>query len=220
MQTKHPSFHAFLHPFFAAEYRAMKTSKLLALLIPAVLAGIAGCASTSSDESLRGSGAAPNNELITSNQLPGGSKINITQSMIMGSGNNWFGRMVLELPSSNDAYGFFLEQYPQQGWSLISSVRGKTSLLVFSKPDRSATIEMTDGAGLNSANAVLTISPKSTLPAQGTSSSAPRPMTQPVGQPQALPQTTPSTAPVQPQSQAAPRPLAPANSSSPAGARP
>lgn len=192
----------------------MKMSKLLGLLILALLTG---CATTSSDEAIRGSGASPNSELITSNQLPGGSKINITQSMIMGSGSNWFGRMVLELPSSNDAYGFFLEQYPQQGWTLISAVRGKTSLLVFSRPDRSATIEMTDGTGLNSSNAVLTISPKSTLPAQpAPTPAAARPMA-PV---QAQPSASSPAAPAQPQSQGAPRPAAQPATSSPVGNRP
>jgi hypothetical protein len=123
-----------------------------------------GCSSLSNDDAMRGSGADPAKELISSNQLPGGSKINTTASLVMGSGDNWFGRVVLELPSGNAAYSFFLEQYPQQGWTLVSAVRGKSSLLVFTKSDRSATVEMTDATGLSSAGAVLTVSPKSALP--------------------------------------------------------
>ena len=197
----------------------MKKSKLPGLLLVLVLTG---CASTSSDDAIRGSGASPNNELVTSNQLPGGSKINITQSMIMGSGSNWFGRMVLELPSTNDAYGFFLEQYPLQGWTLISAVRGKTSLLVFSRADRSATIEMTDGTGLNTANAVLTISPKSTLPGQPGANPTSIPVRPGAAAPsQVQPQ---STSPASSQMQSAPRPInsqatSPV-SSSPSGTRP
>lgn len=197
----------------------MKKSNLPGLLLVLVLTG---CASTSSDDGIRGSGVSPSNELVTSNQLPGGSKINMTQSMIMGSGSNWFGRMVLELPSTNDAYGFFLEQYPLQGWTLVSAVRGKASLLVFSRADRSATIEMTDGTGLNTANAVLTISPKSTLPGQpGTA-----PMSTPVRPGATLPaQVQPqSTSPASSQMQSAPRPInsqatSPV-SSNPSGTRP
>ena len=45
----------------------------------------------------------------------------------------------------------------------MSAVRGKTSLLVFTKADRSATVEISD-ATLGGSSAVLTVSPKSTLP--------------------------------------------------------
>ena len=131
-----------------------------------LLAGIAlgGCAGMSGDSAGRSTGAAPPNELIASVQLPGGSKIDHNQSLIMGSGENWVGRVVLEVPNSSVAYTFFLEQYPPQGWVLVSAVRGKTSLLVFTKADRSATIEMAEGSMLGSAMATLTVSPKNALP--------------------------------------------------------
>ena len=96
--------------------------------------------------------------------LPTGSKINNAQSLIMGSGENWVGRMVMEVKQdSAGVYNFFLDNYPAQGWTLVSAVRGKTSLLVFTKADRSATIEISD-ATLSGSSAVLTVSPKSTLP--------------------------------------------------------
>ena len=96
--------------------------------------------------------------------VPTGSKINNAQSLIMGSGENWVGRMVLEVKQdSAGVYNFFLDNYPAQGWTLVSAVRGKTSLLVFTKADRSATVEISD-ATLGGASAVLTVSPKSTLP--------------------------------------------------------
>lgn len=137
--------------------------KYLALLASIALAG---CGSMSTDDGGRGTGAAPANELIASNQLPAGAKTNHAQSLIMGSGDNWIGRVVLELSqSSSAAYNFFLEQYPQQGWTLVSAVRGKTSLLVFTKADRSATVEMSEGSVLGGSIATLTVSPKNTLPA-------------------------------------------------------
>jgi hypothetical protein len=133
-------------------------------LIPLTAVFLSACAALPTDESARSTGAAPASELISSNQLPGGSKINTTQSLIMGSGDNWFGRVIVELSSSNTGYSFFLDQYPQQGWTLVSAVRGKSSLLVFTKPDRSATVEIVDAAGLASASATLTVSPKNSLP--------------------------------------------------------
>lgn len=135
--------------------------KILSLLAVMVMSG---CASAPSDNAGRGTGAAPANELIASYQLPGGSKIDHTQSLIMGSGENWVGRVVLEVANSSVAYSFFMEQYPQQGWTLVSAVRAKTSLLVFTKADRSATIEIAEGSMLGSAIATVTVSPKNTLP--------------------------------------------------------
>jgi hypothetical protein len=44
---------------------------------------------------------------------------------------------------------------------LISASRGKTSLLVFTKPDRSATIEISEGGALSGPNLVMTITPRS-----------------------------------------------------------
>jgi hypothetical protein len=136
--------------------------QVLSLLL---VAALAGCANMTADDSGRGTGATPVNELIASNQLPGGAKINPAQSFIMGSGENWMGRVAMELPSGNAGYNFFLEQYPQQGWTLVSAVRGKTGLLVFTKADRTATVELSDGAVLSGTLAVLTITAKSTLPA-------------------------------------------------------
>jgi len=126
---------------------------------------LAGCATTSGNTAGNGSGGGTMNDLIVNSQLPAGAKINHSQSLIMGSGENWVGRVVLELDQNpNAAYNFFLEQYPQQGWTLVSAVRGKTSLLVFTKADRSATVELTEAGVMGGSQATLTVSPKSTLP--------------------------------------------------------
>jgi hypothetical protein len=114
------------------------------------------------------------NDLINNNQLPAGAKINHGQSLIMGAGDNWVGRVVMELSQSpNATYNFFLDQYPNQGWTLVTAVRGKTSLLVFTKADRSASVEMVDGA-FGATQTTLTVTPKSTLPAAASASPARR----------------------------------------------
>lgn len=140
----------------------LSTSTLIPLLMAASLT-VAGCATTSGGGS--SSSAGDMNNLVASNHLPPGAKINHAQSLIMGSGDNWIGRILMDLDQNNNAaYAYFLEQYPQQGWSLVSAVRGKTSLLVFTKADRSATIELTEGGVLGGSQAALTVSPRSTLP--------------------------------------------------------
>jgi hypothetical protein len=149
----------------------MKPVSLKPLLLSALIA-LAGCATTSGGSG--NSGAGTMNDLITNTHLPAGAKINHGQSLIMGSGDNWVGRVVLELDQNpNAAYTFFLEQYPPQGWTLVSAVRGKTSLLVFTKPDRSATVELTEGGVLGGSQAILTVTPKSTLPVTQPATSAP-----------------------------------------------
>jgi hypothetical protein len=97
-------------------------------------------------------------------QLPAGTKILFDQSLIIGSGDNWVGRVVLDVgKDSMAAYSFFLDQYPQQGWTLLTAIRGKTSLLVFTKQDRSATVEMNEGSLLNSTMVTLTVTPKNAV---------------------------------------------------------
>ena len=115
-------------------------------------------------------GAAPEappsrTEQMLRSSIPAGSKLNQAQSLIIGSGEYWVGRAVFEVPKDIDrdttpAYNFFLEQYPQQGWTLLSATRGKTSMLVFSKKDRTATVEISDANMINgAATVVLTVSP-------------------------------------------------------------
>ena len=148
----------------------MKSVALKPLLLCAFVL-LSGCASMSNDS---GSNAGTMNDLITNSQLPAGAKINHSQSLIMGSGDNWVGRIVLELGQNpNAAYAFFLEQYPPQGWTLVSAVRGKASLLVFTKADRSATVEISDSGVMGGSQAVLTVTPKNTLPVTTTPASAP-----------------------------------------------
>ena len=84
------------------------------------------------------------------------------QSLILGAGDNWVGRLALDVGrDTSTAYNYFLDQYQRNGWGLISASRGKTSLLVFTKPDRSATIEISEGGALSGPNLVMTITPRS-----------------------------------------------------------
>ena len=65
---------------------------------------------------------------------------------------------------TNDVYQFFMEQYPKQGWGLISASRGSNSLIVFLRQDRTATIEIRDGTLAATPTVILTVAPKSNTP--------------------------------------------------------
>ena len=135
----------------------MKT-KILALSLAILLAA---CASTNLSTSGGAASSTASVDLLGQTQLPAGSRILYEQSLIIGSGDNWVGRAVVDVgKDSMLAYGFFLEQYPQQGWTLLTAIRGKTSLLVFTRQDRSATVEISEGGMLGSTVLTLTVTPK------------------------------------------------------------
>ena len=102
-------------------------------------------AGANSDNSQR-----PTMEQLGRMPLPVGTKLRTGESLIFGVGDGWLGRAVFEVPNDGTtSYNFFADQMPRQGWALISSVRGKRSLLVFTRGDRSATIEFEEAVLFN-----------------------------------------------------------------------
>jgi predicted small secreted protein len=103
----------------------------------------------------------PTMEQLGRMPLPVGTKLYTAESLIFGVGDGWLGRAVFEVPNDGTTtYNFFAEQMPRQGWTLISSVRGKRSLLVFTRADRSATVEVEDASVFKGASLVsMLISP-------------------------------------------------------------
>ena len=125
--------------------------------------GLASCSSTPLSSSPSGNPAqmaATASQLLGPMALPAGTVIRADQSLIIGSGDNWVGRVVLDVGRDLDAaYAFFLDGYPAQGWTVVSAIRGKTSLMVMTRGDRTATLEMHDGGMLGS-TVVMTVAPK------------------------------------------------------------
>ena len=131
--------------------------KRLLLLATAVLTacGTTNDASSSGENSQR-----PSMEQFGRMPLPAGTKLRTAESLIFGVGEGWLGRAVFELPSdANASYNFFAEQLPRQGWAMVASVRGKKSLLVFTRAERAATIEIEDSGLLSGSLALMTVSP-------------------------------------------------------------
>lgn len=100
-------------------------------------------------------------EAVGQSTLPPGTTFRLERSLIIGSGDQWVGRVVADTERDVEAaFRFFVESYPAQGWTLISSVRGKTSLLVFTKQDRTATVELVQGGPISGGSLVLTVTPR------------------------------------------------------------
>ncbi|MBU3577043.1 hypothetical protein [Polynucleobacter sp. UK-Kesae-W10] len=101
-------------------------------------------------------------QLLGDMPLPAASKIIGSDSLIIGRGDNWVGRVVLSgVQTPTDIYAFFQSEYPRAGWTTVSAVKSKTSILVFTKGDRTATVELNEGS-LAGPKTVITItsSPK------------------------------------------------------------
>jgi hypothetical protein len=128
-----------------------------------VTAALAACANTGSSTSVSvGPDGKVQNpvQLLGQLPLPPGAVIRADQSLIIGAGDNWVGRVMLDVGRDVDAaYRYFLETYPAQGWTVVSAVRGKNSFLVMTRQERTATFEMVDG-GMMGSSVSLTMAPR------------------------------------------------------------
>jgi len=132
--------------------------KYLPVLLAAAL--LTACATTTNSETSGDNAQRPTIEQLGGMPLPVGTKLRTGDSLIFGVGEGWLGRAVFELPSdATSSYNFFIEQLPRQGWTLIASVRGKKSLLVFTRAERAATIEIDDSGLFSGSLASMTVSP-------------------------------------------------------------
>lgn len=97
--------------------------------------------------------------------LPNNALINIEKSLILGDGEGWAGRIEIDAPESIDKTTvFFNDTYPLSGWTLISSTKSKTSILVFVNQTKSATIEIMETHLFdNESTVILTVAPRSSV---------------------------------------------------------
>jgi hypothetical protein len=85
-------------------------------------------------------------ELLGDMPIPNGAQIQNENTLIIGKGVGWVGRVNLSaMQSSNEVYSFFLADFPKAGWSVISATKSKTSIMVATKDDRTCTVEVSDG---------------------------------------------------------------------------
>ena len=101
-------------------------------------------------------------QLLGDMPLPAASKIVGSDSLIIGRGDSWVGRVMLSgVQTPTDIYAFFQSEYPRAGWTTVSAVKSKTSTLVFTKGDRTASVELSEGSFLGPKTIIIiTSSPK------------------------------------------------------------
>ena len=131
------------------------------VLFPALLVG---CGSTPLATTAPSSGdktqlAAPG-QWLGGLPLPAGSFIRADQSLIIGAGDAWGGRAGLDVGRDADAaYRFFMDNLPAQGWAVVTAVRGRQSLLVLTRQERTLTIEMAEPI-LGAPTVFMTMAPR------------------------------------------------------------
>jgi hypothetical protein len=144
-----------------------------------LLALLGACGTTSNSEPAIDNGQKPSMEQFGRMPMPAGTKLRPSDSLIFGAADGWLGRAVFEIPTDgNQAYNFFADQMPRQGWNLVASVRGKKSLLVFTRAERSATIEIEDVGLFGNSIVSMTVAP---VGSTGASSGNSGVVVQPVG---------------------------------------
>jgi len=149
------------------------------------LALLAGCSSTPLQEGGDAANARASSvgmEQFGRMPLPVGSKLRSGDSLILGVGDNWLGRAVMEVPTdAGSTFGFFADQFPRQGWTPVAAMRGKKSLLVYTRAERTATLEVEDAGLIGPVIVTITVSPTPSAP--GNAGNAPGVVVQPLGQP-------------------------------------
>lgn len=123
---------------------------------------LSGCASNYGSvppsDSASSTRAAPAARVADDFPIPAGSGIETEQTLVLGEGINWTGRLVLNLSGdAQSAFVFFRDQGKAFGWQLIAASYGKASLLTFTKAQRSATVYIEDS--FRGATATVTVAP-------------------------------------------------------------
>ncbi len=152
-----------------------RMNQLLWATTTAVLLWLAGCSSTPLTTSEAAGDKTPASfEGGPATPIPPGALLKPGQSLILGQGDQWVGRMVIDVGRDADlAYKFFYEVYPTKGWNMIAAVRGEVSLLVFSNGERSLSVQINDGHFWGGGSATITATP--TRAGAGTSNLNPAP---------------------------------------------
>lgn len=75
--------------------------------------------------------------------IPATATVRPQETLVMGTGNRWMGRISLNVPGDSQVvYAYFRDGLPSAGWVLTSSSYSKLSFLTFSKAERVATIQI------------------------------------------------------------------------------
>ncbi len=88
-----------------------------------------------------------NGESIGDVAMPAGALIDTKKSVILGNGNNAYGKIYVKVKADQmKVADFFKNNMPNEGWGLISEAQDDDIMLTFQKPTRVATIRIERGS--------------------------------------------------------------------------
>ncbi len=92
--------------------------------------------------------------------FPPGSSMNIERTFIVGSGESWYGQVIVESSSdANASFDFYKQKLTEYGWNELSSVRAQTSVLTYMRNNRILAIQIVQNR-IGQSDIVVTVSPK------------------------------------------------------------
>jgi hypothetical protein len=121
------------------------------LMLGALLAGGSVAVTAAPAAPAKSSAAQPvdltNGETIGDVAMPAGAVVDTKNSMILGNGNNSFGKIHAKVKADQlKVAEFFKNNMPNEGWGLISEAQDDDIMLTFQKPTRVATIRIERGS--------------------------------------------------------------------------
>jgi len=92
--------------------------------------------------------------------VPEGADINLDRTIVFGAGEDWFGRLVIDVShSANSMFDYFERELPRFGWEEVTSVRSAVSVLTYTRQERVVTIQV-QSSKFRGSVAVITVSPR------------------------------------------------------------
>ena len=91
--------------------------------------------------------------------VPAGAKMDLDRTLVFGEKNLWIGRLVFSTElGASDTYDFFTTELPRFGWQPITVLRSRTNILIYTRDNRAATLEIT-GQKLGGSTVFFSVSP-------------------------------------------------------------
>ncbi|MEQ9448696.1 MAG: hypothetical protein RLN70_07270 [Rhodospirillaceae bacterium] len=139
----------------------------LAFIVPmtAMIVGLTACDIGSEAPPPSGSTAAGTRTAVGFAQfpdiaVPGGAKMDVDRTLVLGTRDAWIGRLAMSSGSDvTNSYDFFLREMPKFGWQEITTVRSGTSVLTYTRGERVATVQIGPKT-LGGSNIDITVSPR------------------------------------------------------------
>jgi hypothetical protein len=144
----------------------LKSFAGLAFPVIAALLATSGCSSLRTDTPPGPDGEnktvqlTPSFDRFPDMPLPNGYELDMQRTLVFGSNDTWFGRMVVLMKfGSNEMFDFYKQELPRFGWQEVTSIRAPISVLTYTRKDRVATIQV-QGRTLGGSEVLITVSPK------------------------------------------------------------